>query len=432
MSKLFLSSDQELLLSLLCIPTENPLETGYVTDLRKAQMLYAEYAKKLGFEIIYHQSPPKSIIDDPDVPLSVVEMFNQLGEVFLETQPNLVLRVGPAREISKTIMFNFHMDTVKGTPLVKLENNKIFGRGTVDMKGAGVAILAGIRDAINNTPELIKHISIIVQCVSGEEGGAMGIYGTKLLAELGYLGKLNIFAEATNGCYFDHSTASSTVNISICGVDAIDDNPNEGHNATIFLGYLASSLAENMANEIEQCGGKICIAGIKTGEMHNQVYGSGSLKIIFAYNSKMLGNWIEQKFEEAFALECAKFEKNFGSVNIAKKIASEIKNVSSYKWIKKGLPVLNNRHPEMEKIFAIAGIKRISEDELSRTFTCDAIWVNSPNTYTVVFGPGNLVKNGAHTDNEFIKLEELERYSFQISKLVRLFYNRRKQETISI
>jgi len=432
MSVLFLPSDQELLVSLLHISTENPLETAYITDVRKAQLLYAEYAKQLRFETIYHEPPPRSIINGTDVPLTVVEMANKLGGEFFESQPNLVLRIGPARDVTKTIMFNFHIDTVKGAPRVKVENNKIFGRGSVDMKGAGVAILVGIRDAITKIPDLVNHVSIVVQCVSGEEGGAMGIYGTKLLSELGYFGIINIFAEATDGCFFDHSTTSSTVNILVSGRDAIDDNPNNGHNATILLGYLASRLAENLANEVEQHGGKICIAGIKTGEMHNRVYGSGSLKINFAYNSKTLGDWIEDKFENSFALECAKFEKDFVSVNIAKKTASELSNIISYKWIKKGLPVLNNRHAKIEKLFAIAGIKRIGEEEFPRTFTCDAIWVNHPNIYTVVFGPGDLVRNGAHTDYEFIGVDEIEKYSTQISRLLRLFYKECRKGRIRI
>lgn len=432
MSGLFLASDLELLLSLLGISTENPLETGYITDVRKAQLLYAEYAKQLGFETIYHEPPPSSIINGTNVPLTVIEMANKLGWEFFESQPNLVIRLGPAREVSKTIMFNFHIDTVKGTPQVKVENNKIFGRGAVDMKGAGIAVLAGIRDAITKIPELVNHVSIVVQCVSGEEGGAMGIYGTKLLSELGYFGVINIFAEATDGCFFDHSTTSSTVNILVSGKDAIDDNPDNGHNATILLGYLASHFAKGLANEVEQHGGKICIAGIKTGEMHNRVYGSGSLKINFAYSSKALGDWIEHKFENSFAWECAKFEKEFNSITIAKKTASELSKIVSYKWIKKGLPVLNNRHAKIEELFAVAGINRISEEEFSRTFTCDAIWVNRPNIYTVVFGPGDLVRNGAHTDFEFIEVEELERYSTQISRFLMLFYRECKKGSIRI
>ncbi|WP_395475389.1 hypothetical protein [Saccharopolyspora spinosa] len=49
-----------------------------------------------------------------------------------------------------------------------------------------MALLAGIRDATRADPALGRDVGVLIQAVSGEEGGAMGTFGTRPLVESGF------------------------------------------------------------------------------------------------------------------------------------------------------------------------------------------------------------------------------------------------------
>ena len=179
---LFTPDYVDLLIQLLQINTISPMETGLPSSLREAQELYARFAQsRLGCVIVYNRSPTAEEIDWAVLPLNVKECAAQMGPLFWDSQPNLVLRIGPERAVEDTIMFNFHMDTVDEVLPINFDGQRFFGRGAVDMKGPGVALLAGIEAALLEEPSCTDKFSILIQCVSGEEGGAMGVYGTKLL-----------------------------------------------------------------------------------------------------------------------------------------------------------------------------------------------------------------------------------------------------------
>ncbi|MNR18176.1 succinyl-diaminopimelate desuccinylase [compost metagenome] len=95
-------------------------------------------------------------------------------------------------------------------------------------------------------------------------------------------------------------------------------------------------------------------------------------------------------------------------------------------WVKQGLPVLNNRHPEWESDLNRIGWVRNPEDQLHQAFTCDAMWAQRPETYTIVYGPGGLGSHNAHAEGEYITLEELERYAADIRDLMTAFYTSRR------
>src|SRR5699024_3677968 len=132
------------------------------------------------------------------------------------------------------VMFNVHMDTVAGVEPVSTDAGWYRGRGAIDAKGPAVALLAGIRDAVRNIPALGRDVGVLVQVVSGEEGGAMGTFGTRPLVEDGFVGRLNVFCEPTGLRYLPRSTASMTARLSVEGDDAVDDHPDAGHNATVL------------------------------------------------------------------------------------------------------------------------------------------------------------------------------------------------------
>jgi acetylornithine deacetylase len=414
-------ADEEFLLELLSIDTVSPLDSGDLSDLRRAQEALAAGAAREGFVVAHHAPPPASALEADGVPLSLRERAAELGSAFLENQPNLVLRLGPERPEARTIAFNVHLDTVADALPVERRDGVVVGRGAVDAKGLAVGILAGVREALRRRPGLAESTTVLLQAVGGEEGGAMGVLGTRVVAALGYTGRLNVVAEPTSLRFFDRTTTSMTARVEVAGTGSTDDEPTLGQNATILLGAVVDRLARRLAPRVEQAGGKLCIAGLHTGDMHNRVYGSGRLLLNFAYPSAQAAQAIERAAEEELGGALADFAQTFASVPVAQAAAESADEICRLVWVKRGLPVLANRDAELEAVLAAAGLRRHEDDGDAKPFTCDAMWLQGERRYTVVFGPGDLGANRAHADGEFVELAELDRYAAAVADMVVAF-----------
>ena len=412
--------DRALLLHLLDLPTAGPLETGGGQPVRlwEAQRAYAEAAGELGFEVVRHAPADRSCLTGDDVPRAVQESAAILPD-FLDSQPSLVLRLGPRLARRSTVMFNVHLDTVEGQETGRFDGGRFHGRGAIDAKGPAVGLLAGIRAALAATPALGTELGVLIQVVAGEEGGAMGSFGTRPLVDLGYVGRLNVFCEPTGLRVLTRSTAAMTAAIEVAGRDAIDDDPGKGHNATVLLGFLAQRLATAVPPHATD--GQVCIAGIKTGPMHNKVYGSGRLLLNLSYGSQEAGRRLEGTLREAVRSGVAEFSERFRDARDFEITAAEAALVTRLEWLKRGLPALTGGDRWVDDLLVRqAGLARWPDDVPA--FTCDAIWMHGvPGTSTAVFGPGSLGHNNAHAAGEFADLAELELFARDIARLLHCF-----------
>jgi acetylornithine deacetylase len=412
--------DEELLLELLETPTVTPMEADGGGRLAEAQAAYAQAAAPDGLEVVYHEPPPTASLAAPGVPLNVAERARELGPIFLESQPSMALALGQAVPRERTVAFNVHFDTVAPHLPVRRERQGFGGRGAIDAKGPAVGLLAGIRAAAREDDRIGREVGVVVQVVGGEEGGAMGCYGTRLLVEEGFVGRLNVVAEPTRFGYFDRSTTSMTACIAVNGEGATDDAPEQGHNATVLLGAVAVALARDLGPRVEMLGAKLCIAGLHTGSAHNRVYGSGTLLVNLAYPSEEVGSRLQLLLEEEVEEALAKVGHELAGSRLGARTAADARQICSVRWLKRALPVLANRDEEMEEVLAGAAISRHSEVEGPQPFTCDAMWFQG-NGHTVIFGPGDLAANGAHTDSEFVVEADLELYADGVRRLLRSF-----------
>lgn len=406
-------ADHALLLRLLELPTAGPLEAAGPLRLREAQEAYAAAAE--GFAVVHHAPAPLSALRRPGVPAGVREAALTPG--FLERQPNLVLRLGPALPRARTVMFNVHMDTVAGMEPVSFDGGVFRGRGAVDAKGPAVALLAGIRDAAARHPAVGADVAVLVQVVSGEEGGAMGVFGTRPLVAQGFVGALNVFCEPTGLRYLPRATASATARVRVDGAGAVDDRPGDGHNATVLLGFLAQHLAARLSGDE---GGHACVAGLHTGTRHNRVYGSGALMLNLAYATAEAGARLTDAVERAVAEGVKEFETRFAGVPELTRTATEAAAVTSVEWLKRGLPTLADGGAPLRELMSAAGIPRAPDSDPA--FTCDAIWMSeAPGCLAAVLGPGDLAANNAHAEGEFAALSDLDAFADQVSRLLRAF-----------
>jgi acetylornithine deacetylase len=413
-------ADDRLLLDLLEIDTVTPMEGGSGPGLRLAQERLAASAREVRFEVELFEPPPPSALEPPELPLTVRERAADLGEAFLRMQPNLVLRLG-RQPRGRTLVFNCHLDTVADHLPVRRRGETVYGRGAVDAKGLAAGVLAGVRMALQAAPDLADSVSVLIHAVGGEEGGAMGFYGTRVLAERGYVGRLNVVAEPTRLSILDRTTASMTARFELAGEGSTDDEPAAGHNATIALGALVTHLTRRLAPRVEALGGKVCIAGLHTGTTHNRVHGSGQLLVNLAYPSAPAAAAIERCVEEEFEASLASIQMELARVGVARRTAGDLRDICRLVWLKRGLPVLDNRDPALEAVLERAGIGRHGGCDGLRPFTCDAMWLRCHDSYTVVLGAGDLATNQAHADGEHIEIPELAAHAGAVSGLVLAF-----------
>ncbi|MBE1573528.1 M20/M25/M40 family metallo-hydrolase [Amycolatopsis roodepoortensis] len=393
--------DRDLLLRLLDLPTAGPLETTGEVRLWEAMRAYADAAAGIGFETLYLGSPEPSVLNRPGVPVAVREA----GPDFLACQPSLVLRLGPA---SPAVMFNVHLDTVAPFEPAGFDGVRFIGRGAIDAKGPAVALLAGVRAAVAADPAVGRDAGVLIQAVSGEEGGAMGTFGTRPLVEAGFHGELNIFCEPTGLRYLPRCSASMTACVRVRGDDAIDDEPHRGHNATVLLGFLAQHLALDLADH-----GRVCVAGLHTGHLHNRVYGSGELLLNIPYDSREAAAKMTSALEDGVRSGIAAFVARFSEIPAFARTAADAAAITDVRWLKRDLPALTARDiPLLDGL-----VPRWPDDEPG--FTCDALWLaDVPGTRTAVLGPGSLGGNNAHSAGEYADVEELDRFSDLVREIV--------------
>ncbi|GAA2796673.1 M20/M25/M40 family metallo-hydrolase [Saccharopolyspora taberi] len=410
------NEEQDLLLRLLRTCTVGPLEAepdDPPPEIRQAQLDYARAAEKIGLRVVHHASPPPGTAIRDDVPETVRQAARNPD--FLEQQPSLVLRLGPEAPRERTVMFNVHLDTVAGLEPVSFDRSRFTGRGAIDAKGPAVALLAGIRAARARSRSVGTDVSVLVQAVSGEEGGAMGTFGTRPLVDAGFVGRLNVFCEPTGFRYLRRATSAMTACVRVDGDGAIDDRPDAGHNATVLLGFLAQHLARTLDTGARS--GRVCVAGLHTGDMHNRVYGSGRLLLNLSYATSEEGTLLERTFGDALAAGLREFRARFAASREFARTARDCTKITTLHWHKRGLPCLRSAPDWADELFERSGIRRWPDADPA--FTCDAIWMDGvAGAHTAVFGPGSLDGNNAHAEGEFADLADLEAFASAVSDLL--------------
>lgn len=415
-------ADLSWLVDLVSLDTVSPMEGGAARQYVAAVDLVESGALARGYRTVARIHPRPEDLDHPLVPAEVRRCAREDPALLVERQPSLVLAIGRTDDPARTIVLNFHLDTVAPHVLPTLDSGVLRGRGAVDAKGPGVAVLVGVARAFEEEPRLLDEVGVVVMCVPGEEGGALGTYGTRLVLErLRLRGALLMFAEPTSGTVIDASSAVMTPQVTVHGEDSTDDHPYVGTNATLALSHAALSLTARLAPVAERVGAKLCVAGLSTGTSHNRVYGRGALKLNIAYYDDKARAAMEQELGAAFDDLAADFRSTYAGLSPGREIGRRHEDVVRLSWLKRGYPALSNRHSRLEELLERAGLARRDGVADGVACTCDAIWGAGHGDYVVVCGPGDLARNGAHTDHEWVDVADLDVHADRMRELVRRF-----------
>ncbi|MGC5033285.1 M20/M25/M40 family metallo-hydrolase [Micromonospora sp. DT229] len=418
MTACWTEADLGWLTEFMAVDSVSPLEGGRLAATRQAQEVFLAGARERGFQVRHYDSPPVESMTSEDIPMPVRRALEADPDTFLDAQPCLVVAMGEPAPAERRLVINFHVDTVGPHIEPRLDGDILHGRGAVDDKGPGVAAAVGVAAAFAAHPWLAQCIEVVLTSVPGEEGGAMGVFGTRWLVRQGYTGRLMLFAEPTGGRVLDACTAAMTPRLRVVGEGSTDDHPGDAHNATVALGFLADHLVRAVGPRAAALGAKLCVAGLHTGTAHNRVYGEGELLLNIAYRDEVGGEALVHEVQRAFDEARDVFAKAHLGNPFTARLVDDWDRVVRLDWLKRGLPVLDNRDPEMEDLLAEAGFARHDGLADGSAFTCDAIWAGGPDRYVAVCGPGRLDENGAHTAAEWVRVDDLATYARQIRDLV--------------
>jgi acetylornithine deacetylase/succinyl-diaminopimelate desuccinylase-like protein len=413
------ADDHDWLHSFLAVPSVTPLEGGDLRGIERAQRIFVDGAISRGFALLMLEAPSAEEIVGTSIPETVRARLREPG--FLETQPTAVVGLGRPQPEARRVVINFHVDTVGPHIPPRWDGEQIRGRGALDDKGPGIAAAIGVAAAFAARPEIAEEVEVLLAAVPGEEGGAMGFYGTRWLLSRGIAGRLMVFAEPTGNFTHDAATATMTARIGVAGEDSTDDDPESGHNATVALALIVDLLARELLPSAERLGAKVCIAGAHTGELHNRVYGSGRVLVNIGYDSAVQARALQACVESVVANAAQEVCRRYNGVRALARLVEDWSSVVELDWIKRDLPVLVNRDPPIEALLGRSGMPRRDALAEGVAFTCDAIWAGAPERYTAVCGPGTLSGGGAHTSDEHIAIADLDRYATSIRDMVLSF-----------
>lgn len=207
----------ELVQKLVQIETENPPGN----EQRCAEYIHGWF-KDHGIET--------QLIDDPE-----------------EDRPQVVAQVGDG---DPTLVLNGHTDVVPAGDREEwtydpyagtVDNGKIYGRGTVDMK-AGLAIgMLTTRDIGEELEQGNSSGSIIFHGAMGEETGDPG---TKTLLEKGYTGEYGVVLEPTGMRVATATKGTAWYTITVSGEPSHASRPDQGTNAIENANLVIEALTE--------------------------------------------------------------------------------------------------------------------------------------------------------------------------------------------
>lgn len=319
---------------------------------------------------------------------------------FVDNNPTLVARFGEAQRDEKKIIFNGHMDVV---PLehgeAYIQNDKIYGRGTCDMKGSLAAIMEVIRSITTDHLKVPGEIIIIANSLHESPGGR----GEDLIALIEKQAE-DLQADAAvvmEGATYDCTVAqigSATFNLKIerdgHPSHQLYTPPGTPHPISIMseiIQILDDKNIELNTQYIEDIGyGSYFIGNVSSGEFYNQTPKTAMIEGVRRYSPEQKFEDIEDELETMMRKIRSKHDVNI-EVNIQK--------------VRDGYRV--DKHADITKVLtaAIKKIRDIDAPLVGKKLVTDAgIIASGLNIPVVCSGPD---QRRAHAEIEYVEINEL-------------------------
>ncbi|NHJ48238.1 MAG: M20 family metallopeptidase [Asgard group archaeon] len=317
---------------------------------------------------------------------------------------NIILSFGKG---SKDIVLSGHLDTVptgdeskwKYPPLEMTEvNDKLYGRGTVDMKG-GVASLIAVMDAIYQSDIELNH-RIVFAGTADEE---VGMHGAFYLKESGIMDTADclIITEATDLKVGIAEKGPTWIRVKVKGRAAHGSMPEEGINAIKGACKVITELENNLPKENNP------LLGLTTLNV-GMIEGGSKINVVpedcyFDCDYRLVP---EAKYD-SFIESIEKLAKQINKNNDFK-ITTEVSHTIPAIGTKEDEPIVRSMLNWAE---TITGKK---SEPIGLTYATDAAALIPPNYIPfIILGGG--YPSVLHQTNEFVNLSDLEKAAKIIS-----------------
>jgi succinyl-diaminopimelate desuccinylase len=130
-----------------------------------------------------------------------------------------------------TVVFHGHLDVVPGHPeqfVPRTEGDRLFGRGSYDMKGGLASMMVATRDLADQDDVRVHFV-----CVADEESDEATQRASDYLVEQGYTGDFAITGEPTDLHIGVQAKGVLAMRIEVCGKSAHGSTPWLGDNAVL-------------------------------------------------------------------------------------------------------------------------------------------------------------------------------------------------------
>jgi acetylornithine deacetylase len=306
-------------------------------------------------------------------------------------RPNVLGRVSAGA--TQTVLLEAHLDTVHADSMtVKpfdpvIRDGKLFGRGSCDTKGSIAAFLQGVTNAIKKAGTL--RYNILLLFVSDEEyrfTGAQHAVKRGLRADFGIVG------EPTQLKIVRAHKGVTRWKIFTKGIAAHSAYPGRGNNAIYSMSRIVGRLEEYAAE-------------LNSAVAH-PVLGSPSLSVGVIEGGQAVNIvpdrcWIEIDRRTL---------PNESTQTVIEPVRSLLQDLSDWEMKEPYLSVsgmeVSATAPVVQTLATV--VKEVVGDVVveGAQYATDAGIYNAVGVPSVVFGPGDIAQ--AHTDSEFISLEQLD------------------------
>jgi succinyl-diaminopimelate desuccinylase len=368
----------ELTQELVKIPSENPPGK----EKRVAEFIGSWFEKR-GFEVEFFEAE--------------------------SNRPNVKVVLTGRQEGGKSFLLNGHMDVVPAgsgwshDPFGgEIENGRIYGRGSADMKGGLASMMVALEEIKNSGALTSTTGSIIFTAVVDEEIG--GPVGTSYLArEKGLRGDFAVIGEPTAMDVCTAHKGNITFEVSTMGKSAHASVPQLGKNAIFKMNEIILDLIE-YSKELEHrlshplLGKPTLNIGVINGGTKSNIVPDRCT--ISAERRVLPGETLERAKAELEEL-LAHTKRNDRELDYT----ANFKVLIGPSELHDGKEGLQSVLKSLEKVSGKRELKPVGF-----VATCDAYFLTAfGKTPTIIFGPGSL--SNIHKPDEYVEIAELEQAS---------------------
>ena len=356
-----------LLSDLVAIPSINPMGRPSDGDRFREQQIagyVAEYMRSSGMDVSVSDVAPG--------------------------RPNVIGYVDAGA--AETILLEAHLDTVHVdnmaiepfTPVVR--DGRLYGRGACDTKGSLAAFLAAVTDCLA-TPKRLKY-NVVVAAVADEE---YQFTGARHAVEAGLKADAGIVGEPTRLRIVRAHKGLVRWRIITHGVAAHSAFPERGRNAIYVMGQVLTRI-ERYARRLAEREGHallgprtLSVGVIEGGSAVNIVPDGCSIEID---RRALPGEQADEILDD---------------------VRTQLRDINDWEFSPPHVAIMGMEVPEDAPVVRrlAAAVHAMTGDVMVETapYMTNASVYNAAGIPTVVFGPGDIAR--AHTDSEFIPLDEL-------------------------